>query len=69
MIIGAGSAGCYLGKLLGDQDIWELREKSIKEISGGEFQRVIIARALTQKAEIILKSLPSKNTIFLVLSI
>jgi iron complex transport system ATP-binding protein len=39
-------------------NIWELREKSIKEISGGEFQRTIIARALTQKTDIILMDEP-----------
>jgi iron complex transport system ATP-binding protein len=39
-------------------NILELRDKSINEISGGEFQRVIIARALTQKAEIILMDEP-----------
>ena len=27
MIVGAGVVGCYLGKILGDQEIWELREE------------------------------------------
>ena len=38
-----------------------LRNQSIKQLSGGELQRVIIARALTQKTPIILLDEPISN--------
>jgi iron complex transport system ATP-binding protein len=34
-------------------DTWQLRERRINEISGGELQRVIVARALAQQTGII----------------
>lgn len=42
-------------------EIEELAHKSINEISGGELQKVIIARALAQNAEILLLDEPSTH--------
>lgn len=42
-------------------NIWELRNKRFAEISGGESQRVIIARALTQQTDIVLLDEPISN--------
>lgn len=41
--------------------LYDLRDKSIREISGGEKQRVFIARAIAQYPEIILLDEPTSN--------
>lgn len=40
---------------------WHLRDRSITEVSGGELQRIIVARALTQEPKIILLDEPTAH--------
>lgn len=41
MIVGAGAVGCYLGRILGEQEIWELRESAFEKTCGGLFSKNI----------------------------
>lgn len=45
-------------KAMIDTEVWNLKDKNIKEISGGEAQRVMVARALTQQPEILILDEP-----------
>lgn len=40
---------------------WHLKDRSVTEVSGGELQRIIVARALTQEPEIILLDEPTAH--------
>lgn len=42
-------------------DTWDLRNSSVLEISGGERQRIIIARAIAQQAQIMVLDEPISN--------
>lgn len=52
--------------LLQDFGLWELAEKSVKEISGGEFQKVRLARAFAQDSNFLLLDEPLSSLDFVV---
>lgn len=48
----------YAHKAMDITNTWHLRDKNLNEVSGGERQRVVVARALTQDTPIILLDEP-----------
>ena len=53
-------------EILNDFGLWELREKSVKEISGGEFQKVRLARSFAQDSQFLLLDEPLSSLDFVV---
>ena len=47
--------------IMKELDIWDLRKSMIDEISGGQAQRVFLARTLAQGSDVILLDEPTKN--------
>ena len=48
-------------QMLRELDIWELRDRGISRISGGERQLALIARAMAQQAKLLIMDEPTAN--------
>ncbi|QAR33114.1 ABC transporter ATP-binding protein [Geovibrio thiophilus] len=49
---------CMAEDVIGELDIGHMREKCVTELSGGEFQKTLIARALVQNADVLMLDEP-----------